>query len=85
MPNKTTGNNTMSQSNSDKNPRNNTPSCLLRETEFYHFYQADTPMRLLSAKEVAALTQTQPAQPLSADEIRFRQVVADIKKQLGRA
>ena len=42
-------------------------------------------MRLLSAKEVAALTQTQPAQPLSADEIRFRQVVADIKKQLGRA
>ena len=75
----------MSQSNSDKNPRNNTPSCLLRETEFYHFYQTDTPMRLLSAKEVAALTQTQPAQPLSADEIRFRQVVADIKKQLGRA
>ena len=74
----------MSQSNSDKNPRNNTPSCLLRETEFYHFYQADTPIRLLSAKEVAALTQAQPAQPLSADEIRFRQVVADIKKQLGR-
>ena len=75
----------MSEPNSDKNSRNNTPSCLLRETEFYHFYQADTPMRLLSAKEVAALTQIQPAQPLSADEIRFRQVVADIKKQLGRA
>ena len=85
MPNKTTGNNTMSEPNNDKNPRNNTPNYLLRETEFYHFYQADTPMRVLSLTEVTALTQTQPAQPLSADEIRFRQVVADIKKQLGRA
>ena len=62
MPNKTTGNNTMSQSNSDKNSRNNTPSCLLRENKFYHFYQVDKPMRWLSAKEVAALTQTQSAQ-----------------------
>ena len=75
----------MSQSNSDKNSRNNTHNAVLRETEFYHFYQADTPMQILSLTEIEALKQTQPAQPLSADEIRFRQVVADIKKQLGRA
>ena len=74
----------MSEPNNGKNQSNRTPSGLLKETEYYHFYTADTPMRILSLAEVKALTQAQPAQPLSADEIRFRQVVADIERQLGK-
>ena len=75
----------MSESNSDHNKSNNTHNNVLQETEFYHFYQIDTPMWFVLLDEVQAKIQTHKPSPLSEDEIRFRQVIADIKKQLGKA